>query len=64
MKMVDFQIATYDSLIHDLVFFLALSVQTDIMKARFDDFVEQYYNQFIAWLERLGCDTTNYSFEK
>ncbi|CAD7080243.1 unnamed protein product [Hermetia illucens] len=64
MKMVDFQIATYDSLIHDLVFFLALSVQTDIMKTKFDDFVEQYYNQFITWLERLGCDTTNYSFEK
>lgn len=64
LKIVDFQITQYESLMHDLIFFLLTSVETSLVEDHFYVLLSCYYSEFIKCLERTKCKTDEYSFEK
>ncbi|XP_055839495.1 uncharacterized protein LOC129907287 isoform X2 [Episyrphus balteatus] len=64
LKVVDFQISQYESLMHDLVFLLLTSVETKVLEEHFDNLLKYYYDEFIDCLERLSIKTEEYSYEK
>lgn len=63
-KFVDFQMYTYDSPARDLLFFVWSSVELPVVKRRFNDLLKYYHSQLLGVLQRLGCDTTPFSYEK
>ncbi|XP_068141698.1 uncharacterized protein [Drosophila tropicalis] len=64
MKIIDFQTAQYDSVIHDIIAFLFSSVNTSILEANYENMLQMYYNHFISSLHRVGIDTTDsYSYQ-
>ncbi|XP_037960911.1 uncharacterized protein LOC119690012 [Teleopsis dalmanni] len=63
LKIIDFQIAQYDSLVHDIIFFLFSSVDTKILSECYYEFLQLYYSTFIETLEKLHVSTTQYSYD-
>lgn len=63
-KFVDFQEYSYDSPVKDLLFFLFTSVQYDILKEKLDELLKYYHQHFVKTLVDLGCDTTEFSYNK
>lgn len=55
-KFVDFQVYSYDSPAHDLLFSIWSSVRGSVIKEHFDDLVDYYYKNFQEVLAQLGCD--------
>lgn len=64
IKILDYQLAQYDSLVHDVSFFLFSNVQTKVLREKFDELLHLYYKQFIHCLELVGCSTDDYSYRK
>ncbi|XP_055918620.1 uncharacterized protein LOC129950722 [Eupeodes corollae] len=64
LKIVDFQIAQYESLMHDIVFLLLTSVETNVIFEHFDNLLKYYYAEFIECLEKLSVNTEDYSYCK
>ena len=64
VKLIDFQMADFDSVYKDLTYFLFGSCSTDVLNNNFDEVVWEYYNNFINVLEKNGNDLTNYSKDK
>ncbi|XP_055376447.1 uncharacterized protein LOC129608768 [Condylostylus longicornis] len=64
IKILDFQIAQYESLAHDVIFFIFTSVKSELIQEQYDHFLKVYYDEFTKCLLLLGCDTSGYSFEK
>ncbi|CAH1155958.1 unnamed protein product [Phaedon cochleariae] len=62
-KIVDFQMYSYDSPVVDLLFFLMTSVETEVLKANLDCFLEHYHRVFIDTLKSLGCDVEPFSYK-
>lgn len=62
-KIIDFQLADYDSLAKDIVFFLFSSVQKAVLDDNYDNLINLYYNTFIDTLEKLKCDTRPFTYE-
>ncbi|EDW04289.1 uncharacterized protein LOC6561915 [Drosophila grimshawi] len=63
LKFVDFQIAQYESVVHDLIFFLLSSVDTLVLEENYKNFLSIYYKAFIQSLQTVNVDTTKYSYE-
>ncbi|XP_002087381.3 uncharacterized protein LOC6526259 [Drosophila yakuba] len=63
VKIVDFQIAQYGSLVHDIIFLLFSSVDVNVLEDNFYNFLTIYYNAFIQTLRSVNVDTSNYSYE-
>ncbi|KAL7742462.1 hypothetical protein ACLKA6_019090 [Drosophila palustris] len=63
LKIVDFQIAQYESIVHDIIFFLLSSVDTTILEENYYNFLRIYYEAFIKSLRSVHVDTTKYSYE-
>ncbi|KAH8357063.1 hypothetical protein KR200_009901 [Drosophila serrata] len=61
LKIIDFQTAQFDSVVHDIIAFLLSSVDTAILELHFEHMLETYYEAFVACLRRVGADTTSYS---
>ncbi|XP_061390617.1 uncharacterized protein LOC133325934 [Musca vetustissima] len=61
VKFVDFQIAQYESLAHDIIFFLFSSVEVPVLEQHMDEFLIMYYNAFIECLKSLNVETDKYS---
>ncbi|XP_071050745.1 uncharacterized protein [Onthophagus taurus] len=59
--MVDFQIIEYESLAHDLIFFLYSSVQIDVLEEHVDGLIDFYFEAFIGCLKDLRCDTSKFT---
>ncbi|XP_049766406.1 uncharacterized protein LOC126095697 [Schistocerca cancellata] len=57
VKFFDFQTLTYSSPVRDLVFFLYTSLQHDLVRNSVDELTDAYYENFVAWLKKLGCNT-------
>ncbi|XP_055839852.1 uncharacterized protein LOC129907564 [Episyrphus balteatus] len=64
IKIVDFQISQYESLMHDLMFLLLTSVDTSVVEEHFHDLLKYYYLEFIECLKKTQCRTDEYSFNK
>ncbi|CAH1113499.1 unnamed protein product [Psylliodes chrysocephalus] len=64
VKIVDFQMYTYDSPIVDLFFFLFTSVQTEVLKENLDNLLHFYHENFIQTLVDHKCQTEAFSYEK
>ncbi|KAH8282180.1 hypothetical protein KR054_006037 [Drosophila jambulina] len=62
LKIIDFQTAQFDSVVHDIIAFLLSSVDTAILELHFEHMLETYYEAFVACLRRVGADTAEYSF--
>lgn len=63
MKLLDFQIYSYNSVMLDILFFLFTSTDYSMMRPKFYDFLRIYYDQFIRTLTQVGCPTKDFSFE-
>ncbi|XP_034475062.1 uncharacterized protein LOC117782174 [Drosophila innubila] len=64
LKIVDFQIAQYESVVHDIIFLLLSSVDTMVLEENYYNFLRIYYEAFIKSLRRVHVDTTKYSYEE
>ncbi|KAJ3658378.1 hypothetical protein Zmor_010118 [Zophobas morio] len=62
-KFVDFQICDYGSPAKDLIYFLFLSVQNNVLEKHYDDLIRYYHQTFTSTLQKLKCDTTRFSFD-
>lgn len=62
-KLIDFQMYQYDSIAKDLLFFICTSVILPVLQEHFDDLIDFYYKNFINILDKLGCNTTPFSYE-
>lgn len=63
IKFVDYQIVDYGSPARDLIFFLYVSVQDNVLVENHDKLIRLYYNTFIHTLKSFKCDTEPFSFE-
>lgn len=61
-KFVDFQVYSYDSPGHDLLFFIWSSVQLPVIKKHFNEFLKHYYNNFMEVIQELGCDCVPFTY--
>ncbi|EDV57183.2 uncharacterized protein LOC6542593 [Drosophila erecta] len=55
LKIIDFQTAQYDSVVHDIISFLLSSVDTAILEVEFEHMLEAYYEAFVCCLRRVGA---------
>lgn len=62
-KIIDFQLADYDSLAKDVIFFLFSSVRKSVLDDSYDNLINLYYSTFIDTLEKLKCDTRPFTYE-
>ncbi|KAH8361007.1 hypothetical protein KR093_009597 [Drosophila rubida] len=63
LKIVDFQIAQYESVVHDIIFLLLSSVDTPVLEENYYNFLRIYYDAFIKSLRSVHADTSEYSYE-
>ncbi|XP_072381947.1 uncharacterized protein [Diabrotica undecimpunctata] len=63
VKIVDFQLYSYDSPAADIFFFLFSSVNFDVLKNHVDDLFKYYQQHFQKTLKDLDCDL-DFSYEK
>lgn len=63
-KFVDFQVYLYDSTPNDVIFYIWTSVQTSTIQEHFDALLKHYFNNFLAVLQELDCDTNEFTYEK
>ncbi|KAH8284484.1 hypothetical protein KR044_006432 [Drosophila immigrans] len=63
LKIVDFQIAQYESVVHDIIFLLLSSVDTPVLEENYYNFLKIYYAAFIKSLRSVHVDTSEYSYE-
>lgn len=63
MKFVDFQLAQYESFVHDIIFFLFSSVDSAVLENDFESFLKIYYDAFIHNLEEVQINTDDYSYD-
>ena len=64
MKIVDFQLSTYDYGMKDLIFFLVSSANEEILDNKLDYMFDFYYSCFIKMLKTLKVDTEKFSKQK
>ncbi|KAH8237856.1 hypothetical protein KR032_003995 [Drosophila birchii] len=64
VKIVDFQIAQYSSLVHDIIFLLFSSVDVKVLEENYYNFLSIYYKAFIQSLQSVNVDTSGYTYEK
>ncbi|XP_017004728.2 uncharacterized protein [Drosophila takahashii] len=64
LKIIDFQTAQYDSVVHDIISFLLSSVDTAILEIQFEHMLEVYFEAFVCCLRRVGADLEDHTFEK
>nr|CAI5861547.1 unnamed protein product [Callosobruchus analis] len=63
VKIVDFQVYSYDTPVTDVIFFLSGSVSIDVLKKHFDELLRYYYDNFVDTLKKLDCDTAAFTYE-
>nr|CAH7720366.1 unnamed protein product [Callosobruchus chinensis] len=63
VKIVDFQVYTYDTPATDLIFFLCGSVSLDVLEKHFDELLRYYHDNFVDTLKKLNCDTVPFTYE-
>ncbi|KAH8413074.1 hypothetical protein KR009_007804 [Drosophila setifemur] len=63
LKIIDFQTAQYDSVVHDIIAFLLSSVDTAILEIHFEHMLEIYYDAFVCCLRRVGAALSDYNYE-
>ncbi|KAH8361005.1 hypothetical protein KR093_007463, partial [Drosophila rubida] len=63
LKIIDFQTAQYDSIIHDLISFLLTSISTHVLEDNYQHLLHVYHENFIATLTAVDVNTSAYSFE-
>ncbi|XP_060534911.1 uncharacterized protein LOC132707186 [Cylas formicarius] len=63
VKLVDFQVCEYKSVLRDILFFLFTSVRNDILADNLDKLLDHYYENFVATLKNIGVDASRYSRE-
>lgn len=62
-KFVGLNMLEYGSLARDLVFMLLMSVNIEVLKESYWEFIRGYYNTFISVLMELNCETHQYTLE-
>lgn len=63
-KFIDFQMYRYGSAICDLIHFIFASCQNKVSGNHLDDLLKYYHTHFIDVLEKLGCNTIPFEYEK
>lgn len=63
LKIIDFQTAQYDSVIHDLISFLLTSVSTLVLEDNYQQLLHIYHDIFIKSLSAVGANTSAHNFK-
>lgn len=63
-KILDLQLIEYDSVIHDLLFFLFTSVNNDVLSNNYDKLITSYHKQFVDIIEQFHIDTEPYKWDE
>ncbi|XP_017046189.1 uncharacterized protein LOC108091480 [Drosophila ficusphila] len=63
LKIIDFQTAQYDSVVHDIISFLLSSVDTAILEIHFEHMLSAYYEAFECCLRRVGAKLETHTYE-
>ncbi|KAM7342403.1 uncharacterized protein ACRADG_009844 isoform 1-T2 [Cochliomyia hominivorax] len=63
VKLVDFQMAQYESLVYDLIFFMFSSLEISVLEHHIEDLLQLYYKSFLKSLNSVGVQTEKYSYE-
>lgn len=64
VKILDFQLYSYDSFAMDLLQFLFFTVRIDDLRMHFKSFVEYYLVEFVNVLRIVNCPLDDYTNEK
>ncbi|XP_017848082.2 uncharacterized protein LOC108603631 [Drosophila busckii] len=62
LKILDFQLAQFDSIIHDIIPFLFTSISTQLLEQHYEQLLQLYYDTLISCLAQLGANTADYSY--
>ncbi|XP_023297100.2 uncharacterized protein LOC111679738 [Lucilia cuprina] len=63
VKIIDFQMAEYESLVYDVIFFMFSSLEIEVLEHYTNELFLLYYNSLIKCLNSVGISTKPYSFE-
>lgn len=61
-KILDFQGISFDSPAKDIILFLYTSTSEGLTKRHFKELLREYHNSLIQCLQKLGCNTDEFSF--
>lgn len=64
VKFCDYQLVSYGSFVHDLIFFLFTSVNSLDRKLYIEHFFEHYHSHFYNTLQLFHCPLDDYTYEK
>lgn len=64
VKFCDYQLVSYGSFVHDLIFFLYTSVNSLDRKLYIEHFFEHYHSHFYNTLRLFHCPLDDYTYEK
>lgn len=63
LKIIDFQTAQFDSVIHDLIPFMLTSISTCVLEENYLQLLKIYYSAFISSLNSVGANTSDYTYD-
>lgn len=63
IKIVDYQLLHYNSFAKDLIIFLSVCVESDVLLNHYDDLLNFYYKHFTCTLERYGVNSNQYTYD-
>lgn len=58
VKMIDFQLARYTTIVTDLSFFLYTCVSPDLVETKWDELIVQYHQFLVESMQRYGAKTS------
>lgn len=64
IRIVDYQVTGFNTLVQDLLFFLFSSVENEVVEKNLDNLIEIYYNEFYWSLMTNGCPIDEFSWDR
>lgn len=64
LKIIDFQLISCDSLVHDLLFFILTSIKDGCFEELMDMWLKYYHEQLVKRLDLLQCPLQAFTYEK
>lgn len=64
IKIIDFQLISCDSVVHDVLFFIMTSIKDGCFETMIDMWLTFYHSKLLKHLQALNCPCEAYSYER
>lgn len=64
IRIVDYQMTSFNTCVQDLLFLLFSSVENEVVEKNLNNFIEIYYNEFYWSLMTNGCPMEEFSWDR